>query len=239
MLLTNYSQTFTTILQIKIKDTTMKKINSIGISLALASILGLGLTGCGSSSSSSPTSDTVSTGTFVDAPVKGLYYSTPTQSGYTNASGEYKYIDGETVEFKLGDLSLGTTTAGKLITPYTMAGTDLNNSNSTSTNIATLLQNFDGNRTNSDMIDVTKLKDYKFSDIDIHKSTAEMESKLTTKLATGSFQSYVDEKNNNLITAGEAEGNMKKYVEIAQNYIGEGIASAGEMSNNSTGMNAL
>lgn len=62
----------------------------------LLGILSAGLlfTGCGGgggSSGSGTTIDTTTqTGTFIDAPVEGLAYSTPTLSGFTNSNGEFE-----------------------------------------------------------------------------------------------------------------------------------------------------
>ena len=115
------------------------------------------LIGCGGGASGgNTTSDDAQTGTFVDAPVKGLKYVTATQNGFTNDKGEFKYKAGETVEFKLGNLSLGTVDAGSLITPYTIAGVANGTDNNLSTNIALLLQNLDGNRSNTTTLDISK-----------------------------------------------------------------------------------
>ena len=93
----------------------MKKIKYLGLSLIAATALGF--SGCGSSGSSGSSSDTTQTGTFVDAPVQGLNYSTATQSGVTDSSGHFKYKSGETVTFKIGNLTLGSLNAKKTITP--------------------------------------------------------------------------------------------------------------------------
>lgn len=66
------------------------------------------LNGCGGSSGGG-TQDT-STGVFIDAAVKGLHYSTPTQSGVTNDRGEFNYIIGEAVTFSIDGLVIGTVT---------------------------------------------------------------------------------------------------------------------------------
>ena len=86
----------------------MIKIKKLGLSLAVVSAISLGFTGCGGNSSNSSSSDDTQTGAFVDAPVYGLHYTTATQNGYTNEKGEFKYKDGETCTFTLGNLSLGT-----------------------------------------------------------------------------------------------------------------------------------
>jgi hypothetical protein len=49
----------------------------------------------------------VQPGHFIDAPVFGLTYQTPTQSGSTNESGEFFYIPEERVDFSVGSLPLG------------------------------------------------------------------------------------------------------------------------------------
>lgn len=69
----------------------------------------LGLYGCGSSSGGG-TQEKINTGVFIDAPVKGLSYSTPTRSGVTNDRGEFNYIAGEAVTFSIDGLVIGTVT---------------------------------------------------------------------------------------------------------------------------------
>ncbi len=125
--------------------------------------------GDGGSSGSSNNTPSAETGVFTDSPVKGLYYSTPTQSGLTNADGEFKYLPGETVTFKLGGTVLGSTQAGTIITPFDLAGilpvrtqreitsklsSDDFNSFDRVVNIATLLQTFDVDGDPSNNIDL-------------------------------------------------------------------------------------
>lgn len=160
----------------------MDNIKFLSVSLITATLL---FTGCGSSNDSSTNkSPAAKTGTFVDAPVKGLHYKTATQDGYTNDKGEFKYVAGETVEFKLGNLSLGKGVASTLITPYTLSDT-----NDTATNIALLLQNFDGNRTNTAILDLSPLKDANLSDVKLSISTSDMETKLGNLFSDSRFAS--------------------------------------------------
>ena len=84
--------------------------------VSATTLAGLMFVGCGGgsssgSSSSTPTAPTTLTGTFIDAQVKGLHYKTATQEGDTNEAGEFKYLAGVTIEFKLGNLSLGSVNA--------------------------------------------------------------------------------------------------------------------------------
>ncbi|MDF1883819.1 hypothetical protein JHD49_07720 [Sulfurimonas sp. SAG-AH-194-C21] len=201
------------------------KRRSFGISLTILTALSVGFSGCGSSSSDGSTTQTnsgggssapiVKIGIFVDAPVYGLKYVTPTQTGYTNSSGEFKYEDGEKVEFFLNTLSLGKVTASTLITPYTMAGdTDLANPSAKASNIALLLQNFDANRSNGAILDVSKFKDlgvYNLSSIDLTSTTDAMEVEIVKLLATGGFQEYIDASDLKLVNTSTANSTMKKY----------------------------
>lgn len=180
------------------------------IVLSTVVVLSLGLTGCGGSGgSSSAASSTAQTGIFADAPVQGLSYKTTTQSGFTDAQGHFKYKNGETVEFKLGTLSLGKGKAGAFITPY-----DISDNNGTATNIALVLQNFDGNRSNTQILDLSKLKDYIFAsdDINITATPSALESKLASLLATGSFQGHIDDKKHDLIRETKVKKNMDDYI---------------------------
>ena len=181
------------------------------LSLAVVSALSIGFSGCGSSSDSSPA---VVEGTFVDAPVYGLSYKTATQDGFTDASGKFKYIAGETVEFKLGNLSFGTVTAGALMTPYTMAG-DTNTSapSTTATNIAMLLQSFDSNRSNGNILDLSKLKEYTFTDVNLSVTTNDMTTKLTNMFADNNFSTFRDTSINAIVSATNANNAMKTYVD--------------------------
>lgn len=110
--------------------------------------------GGGGGSSSSVTPNTL-TGIFIDSAVENLSYSTDTQSGITNANGEYTYIDGELVTFYIGNLALGTVLAQPIMTPLTLAGTT-DPLNQTAINIARLLQSLDSN---GDLIDGIQISD--------------------------------------------------------------------------------
>ncbi len=82
------------------------------------------------------------TGVLFDAPVAGVNYKTATQSGITDAQGQYAYLLGEKVTFSIGDIVFPTTSAGPVVTPLDMAGvTDL--TNTSVINIVRLLQTLD------------------------------------------------------------------------------------------------
>jgi|GEM_PF-1413268 len=51
---------------------------------------------------------TLSKGSLIPGPVKGLHYATASQSGLTNDAGEFQYQDGEMVTFSIGGIELGS-----------------------------------------------------------------------------------------------------------------------------------
>lgn len=97
--------------------------------LLSASLLSACGGGGGGSASNSPAggqsagSGNTLTGRFVDGPVANLRYSTSTQSGRTNANGEFQYRAGETVSFFVGDILIGQAAGAATISPFTLAGT--------------------------------------------------------------------------------------------------------------------
>lgn len=163
--------------------------------------------GCGSGSDRATTIDPtiVKTGVFIDAPVQGLRYKTATQSGFTDINGTFHFKQDETIEFKLGTLVLGKGVAHELMTPYAISDT-----NTSATNIALLLQNFDANRSNTQVLDLSKLKNYDFSSesINLNESSNIIENKISSLLATASFSSKIDDSNNSLLLALDAKQNM-------------------------------
>lgn len=192
------------------------KIRNLIKLIALSVVASALFVGCGggsdsaSSSPSTPSTPALSTtlnGTFVDAPVQGLSYKTPTQSGFTDANGQFKYVNGEDVTFKLGNLELGKGKGGAVMTPYTIS-----ESSDMTTNIALLLQNFDNDRTDS-ILNIAALKDYNFNDLNLSGTTTNMESKLATLLATGDFQTLRGGTDFGLINATAVKSAMDNYLE--------------------------
>ena len=85
---------------------------------------------------------TPETGIFLDAPVGGINYQTLTQSGVTDAQGNYLYLPGETVTFSIGDIVFPSAIAAPVVTPLDMIGaTDI--TDVSVINIIRLLQSLD------------------------------------------------------------------------------------------------
>jgi len=113
------------------------------------------ISACSSGGGDNPTTDTPSTGIFIDSIVTGLHYQTTTQSGYTNTSGEYIYLPDEIVTFSIGGIILGSTKAGPVITPLNLVPGAIDASNSTVTNIARLLLTLDADGNPDNGIEIT------------------------------------------------------------------------------------
>ncbi|WP_373059610.1 hypothetical protein [Zunongwangia sp. H14] len=117
------------------------------------------------------------TGIFRDSDVEGLYYETETKSGYTTASGEYDYLEGETVSFYAGDIKLGSAQAGPVMTPMNIASTPNASIESEEVkNIAAFLQtlDFDGDPSNGIKLEPQVLEALRISEIDFTQPVTEI-----------------------------------------------------------------
>ena len=104
---------------------------------AMKVVIGLFLTmlifsGCSKTYKSSDvnSNEELKLGIFVDAKVDGLFYKTPTQSGFTHEGGDFFYLEGETVSFYLGEnehgLKIGSAFAKFVVQPDDLAAGDEN-----------------------------------------------------------------------------------------------------------------
>ncbi len=111
--------------------------------LALAACGGGG--GGGGAAVSASSVSGLSTGRLIDSSVEGVTYTVTTKdgqtiTGVTDASGTFKYVDGEKVVFSIGDIVFPATMGDSTITPLTMAQ---GGTGSVATNVAFLLQSLD------------------------------------------------------------------------------------------------
>jgi hypothetical protein len=118
----------------------MNRTPRIFVSLIAAFLVACGGGGVGDSTSASASGASV--GLFLDGPVAGIGYRTATQSGVTNARGEYFYLPGETVTFFIGSIELPPVLAKGFVTPLDIANTH-NIDHQTVSNILVFLQSLD------------------------------------------------------------------------------------------------
>jgi hypothetical protein len=151
-----------------------KPIKRLACLLAVAALYG-----CGGSSSNTQS------GVFVDSAVEGLRYRTDSMSGVTGPNGEFQYKAGEVVTFSIGDVVIGSTTGGELITPMHF-GTAFVTSDYLTLNISRLLQSLDadGNLDNGIQITPEMHDVLKDRSINFNKATTDFEdSDITTLFA--------------------------------------------------------
>jgi len=185
---------------------TMKIKNSMKF-IALSVVASTLFVGCGSSSDDAVAGITLNSGTFVDAPVQGLYYESDAKSGYLNDKGEFEYLLADSnITFKLGNLVLGQGPAGVFMTPYSIS-----DNNNTATNIALLLQNFDNDRTNTGILDLSLLKDANLSDVNLSATTSDMETTLGNLFDDDRFATNYS--GSVLLDAAAVKGTMDSYIE--------------------------
>ena len=113
------------------------------VRFAVCMIVSVFLAGCGDGGGTVATPEDVRTGAFVDAPVCGLHYSSPSWSGVTEADGIFNYQEGEPVTFSVGDIVLGTTSAKRFVTPVDLVQDAENQMHPCVVNICRFLQSLD------------------------------------------------------------------------------------------------
>jgi hypothetical protein len=132
----------------------MKVSKSLVFVLALGSLGMIVLNGCGSNSASQQT------GYLYDDLVSGIEYTTPTQSGVTGPDGSFKYLPGEKVTFKLGNLTLGKAVDGAgILTLFDLVSPSLNGDGSPAPDVvamAVLLQTLDSDGDPNNGISIAK-----------------------------------------------------------------------------------
>ncbi len=99
-----------------------------------------------SSSVNSSSAPVALTGVFIDSAVAGVAYETSPGgfTGFTSATGQYQFAEGDTVVFSIGDLKFPEVLAKGVVTPVDIAeSADLANADRIKTNIAALLQSLD------------------------------------------------------------------------------------------------
>jgi len=168
------------------------------LNLSIIAALGFAISACGGGSDKSSNdtannnssggnqtqSGDVSTGRLIDAAVQGMDYVTATQSGTTNAKGEFSYKPGEKVTFKMGGHSFTSVDAGNVITPLELAGTDDINDNAV-VNIVRLLMTLDSDGDPSNGIAINETVKNSASQINFAVTPAEFDgdSNVTTLLS--------------------------------------------------------
>jgi para-nitrobenzyl esterase len=103
-------------------------------------VTAIGCSGFGSCVVSSPD---VSSGVFIDSPVAGITYKTPTLECITDAAGTFQYKKGEKVTFSIGTVILGSAIGKPVLTPLDIVDGAKDTSDQRVNNISAFLQTLD------------------------------------------------------------------------------------------------
>ncbi len=114
-------------------------ITGWAVSVVVATALAV-LAGCSSGGSDETEAKT---GVFIDSAVEGLFYSTASQSGTTDADGTFTYLAGEVVSFYIGDILIGSAEGQDVLTPLEFVPDAVDASHPEVTNILRFLQSLD------------------------------------------------------------------------------------------------
>ncbi len=147
-----------------------KTIGALTLSAFLVSSCGGSSSGDHSDLAIASALDGLRTGVFVDSPVAGLNYVTPTVSGVTDADGVFQFREGEAIVFKVGQLALPLAATSEIVTPLDMVSTDDVNDPSV-VNIVRLLQSLDDDRDPSNGIVIAQSTADKFSEAELYDTT--------------------------------------------------------------------
>ena len=204
-----------TVMNKRVSVTILNKYKKIALPFLLLATLAT-TSACSGGGSSSPAAsvDNPLTGVFVDAPVEGLNYQTETMSGITDENGTFKYHEGETVTFMIGDLMLGSAPGSDIMTPIDLVPGAFDETDPTVTNICRLLQSldWDGDLSNGIMITDTMRSEISGRMIDFTKDVStfndyDVQAFLDTMNMLGGFQNG---ENRELMTPLDAQYNFQQ-----------------------------
>ncbi|MBU2871697.1 DM13 domain-containing protein [Colwellia sp. E2M01] len=184
--------------------------------LLFSNLLIFALVGCGSDDDHTAAVEQKSfTGVFLDSAVQGLNYKTVTQSGKTNAQGEFTFLADEFITFTIGGIELPSTAAKLYLTPLSLYQTDDINHKSV-VNLLRLLQSLDTDGDASNGIEIsdsvhqlaTELTlDFSATDFDqqvaplIASNGAALQTLITADDAITHFQTTLAKINNSEMTS--------------------------------------
>ncbi len=117
-------------------------------------------------------------GVFLDSAVEGIRYTTNSKSGTTDANGTFTYLAGETVNFYIGDILLGSAAAKATMTPVDLVSGATDETNPQVTNIVRFLLTLDSdsNFSNGIQIDSSVISAAVSQSIDFSLSTTAFEN---------------------------------------------------------------
>lgn len=141
-------------------------------------------------------------GIFIDSAVEGLAYATATQSGMTDAEGQFSYVAGEEVVFAIGDMQFPAVEGQEMISPldvFSVTSTD----DLRVSNMARLLQTLDEDGMPGNGITITAQAHNQSTGVTVDFSSADFDQQVVDVVANSgaaytsliSAQSAIDHLN--------------------------------------------
>ena len=191
----------------------MKKINSLVLSTLIAALL-IGCGGGGGSSAGTANSTaTTTTGTFIDDRVSGVKYVNGSNTGFTDANGQFPYTSG-VISFYIGNIKLGEMSSlpsDNKVFVQDVVGVDRSiTTNAKVLKIASILQSLDSDTT-TDAIEIKESDFNKFNDVytTIDENT-NVSTILTSKIPSITVKTQEDIQRH-------LENSLKQYTNVSSN----------------------
>jgi len=137
------------------------------------------------------------TGYFLDTIVEGLNYKCGSLKGQTASDGSFKYVEGKTIEFFVGDITLGSGFAKKVMTPVDIVDGAANENNDQVVRICQFLLSCDAY--NDGVISITD---------DIHNKAKNKTIDFSQSINNDVVQELFGQ--NNIVSSNEAKSHFAK-----------------------------
>jgi hypothetical protein len=179
------------------------------------------------------------TGQFIDSAVTGLYYEASPSglTGTTDVSGTFKYKAGDTIEFYVGDILIGSASAVPIMTPVTLVVGAVDETHSVVISIAAFLQSLDsdGNLSNGIQIEpaVAAAAEGKTLDFNSAMFAADAAAVLAAMAADAAIVGF----NGTLVDPGDAMNHLGDSISTCEHtgtYSGTWVQTTGPDSDNGT-----
>lgn len=146
------------------------------------------------------------TGVFVDSPVEGLQWISGNMAGTTDVTGTFKYINGATVQFYVGDILIGEAAGNAIIIPIDLVVGALDINNTTVINIVRFLLTLDDDNDASNGIKILQASsDLALgASIDFTLSTTDFTGSANVQALTTSLTSVTEAGPRALISVSDA-----------------------------------
>jgi|GEM_PF-146208 len=151
------------------------------------------------------------TGKFIDSPVKGIFYSSAPNTTtiadlpLTDATGNFAYLEGQTVSFYFGSFKIGSALGNSIVTLD-----DLLSSGNAKTNVARLLLTLDEDQNPNNGISLSQLVIDKALALDVSLSDFDIDPTVFDSSEASLFAQNANDDDRVLVSALDADDHLEK-----------------------------